>query len=64
MRVPERVHQAVLEAERRAAKTVAGLLRLYPEVRHANLEHAGFVDEVVTMLVAYLTCEAHSKGVQ
>ena len=88
--LPERVHQAVLEAERRAAKTVAGLLRLYPEVRHANLEHAGFVvvqtveslthrfaahpdeqfitrtgfvDEVVTMLVAYLTCEAHSKGV-
>jgi hypothetical protein len=54
----------VLEAERRAAKTVAGLLRLYPEVRHANPEHAGFVDEVVTMLVAYLTCEAHSKGVQ
>jgi AcrR family transcriptional regulator len=89
--LPERVHQAVLEAERRAAKTVAGLLRLYPEVRHANLEHAGFVvvqtveslthrfaahpdeqfitrtgfvDEVVTMLVAYLTCEAYSKGVQ
>ena len=88
--LPERVHQAVLEAERRAAKTVAGLLRLYPEVRHANLEHAGFVvvqtveslthrfaahpdeqfitrtgfvDEVVTMLVAYLTCEAHSNGV-
>jgi AcrR family transcriptional regulator len=88
--LPERVHQAVLEAERRAAKTVAGLLRLYPEVRCAHLEQAGFVvvqtveslthrfaahpdeqfiprtgfvDEVVTMLVAYLTCEAHSKGV-
>ena len=87
--LPERVHQALLEAERRAAKTVAGLLRLYPEVRHANLEQAGFlvvqtveslthrfaahpdeqfitragfVDEVVTMLVAYLTCEAHSTG--
>ncbi len=29
--LPERVHQALLEAERRAAKTVAGLLRLYPE---------------------------------
>ena len=86
--LPERVHQAVLEAERHAAKTVAGLLRLYPEVGRASLEHAGFVvvqtveslthrfaahpdeqfitrtcfvDEVVTMLVAYLTCDAHSK---
>jgi AcrR family transcriptional regulator len=41
--LPERVHQAVLEAERRAARTVAGLLRLYPEIRHARLEHAGFL---------------------
>ncbi len=81
--LPERVHQALLEAERHAAKTVAGLLRLYPDVRRVCLEHAGFlvvqtveslthrfaahpdeqfiprttfVDEVVTMLVAYLTC--------
>jgi hypothetical protein len=86
--LPERVHQALLEAERRAAKTVAGLLRLFPEVKHTSLERAGFmvvqtveslthrfaahpddqfvsraafVDEVVAMLVAYLTCEAHSK---
>ena len=86
--LPERVHQALLEAERHAAKTVAGLLRLYPEVRHTGLEHTcfvvaqsveslthrfaahpddqfiprtTFVDEVVTMLVAYLTCEAHLK---
>src|SRR5512137_2136720 len=85
--LPERVHQALLEAERRAAKTVAGLLRLFPEVKHTSLERAGFmvvqtveslthrfaahpddqfvsravfVDEVVAMLVAYLTCEAHS----
>ena len=41
--LPERVHQALLEAERHAAKTVAGLFRLYPEVRRAYLEHAGFM---------------------
>jgi AcrR family transcriptional regulator len=87
--LPERVHRALLEAERRAAKTVAGLLRVYPEMRHARLDQAGFLvvqtvetlthrfaahpdeqfitrtgfaDEVVAMLVAYLTCEQHSKG--
>jgi len=86
--LPERVHHALLEAERHAAKTVAGLLRLYSEVRQTGLEHTcfvvvqsveslthrfaahpndqfiprtTFVDEVVTMLVAYLTCEAHPK---
>jgi AcrR family transcriptional regulator len=86
--LPERVHRALLEAERRAAKTVAGLLRVYPEIRHARLDQAGFLvvqtveslthrfaahpdeqfitrtgfaDEVVTMLVAYLTCEARWK---
>lgn len=41
--LPPRVHQALLEAERQAAKTVAGLLRLYAEVRHENLDHAGFM---------------------
>jgi AcrR family transcriptional regulator len=41
--LPERVHRALLEAERRAAKTVAGLLRLYPEIRHVTLEHAGYL---------------------
>jgi AcrR family transcriptional regulator len=87
--LPERVHRALLEAERRAAKTIAGLLRLYPEIRHIHLDLAGFlvvqtveslthrfvahpderfirrtgfVDEVVTMLVAYLTYEAHARG--
>jgi AcrR family transcriptional regulator len=87
--LPERVHQALLEAERHAAKTVAGLLRVYPEIRRARLDQAGFLvvqtveslthryaahpdeqfitrtgfaDEVVIMLVAYLTCEPHSKG--
>ena len=85
--LPERVHHALLEAERHAAKTVAGLLRLYPEVRRTNLEHTcflvvqsveslthrfaahpndqfiprtTFVGEVVTMLMAYLTCAAPS----
>ena len=81
--LPERVHQTLLEVEHRAARTMAGLLRLYSEVRRASLDHAGFLvvqtveslthrfaahpdeqfitrtsfaDEVVTMLVAYLTC--------
>ena len=89
--LPERVHQALLEAERRAAKTVAGLLRLYQEVKHVSLVRAGFivvqtveslthryaahpdeqfisratfVDELVAMLVSYLTCEAYSKGIK
>jgi AcrR family transcriptional regulator len=39
--LPERVHQALLQTERSAAKTVAGLLRLYPEIRQPNLEQAG-----------------------
>jgi AcrR family transcriptional regulator len=81
--LPERVHQAKLEAERRAAKTVAGLLRVYPEIRHASLDQVGFlvvqtveslthrfaahpdeqiisrssfIDELVVMLEAYLSC--------
>ena len=40
--LPDRVHSALLHAEREAARTMAGLLRLYPEVRHGNLQHAGF----------------------
>jgi AcrR family transcriptional regulator len=86
--LPERVHQVLLEAERHAAKTVAGLLRLYPEVRQTGLVHTcfvvvqsveslthrfaahpndrfisrtTFVIEVVTMLLAYLTCEARQE---
>jgi AcrR family transcriptional regulator len=80
--LPERVHQALLEAERRAAKAVAGLLRAYPEIRRTHLEQAGFlvvqtveslthrfaahpdervisrasfIDELVTMLEAYVS---------
>jgi AcrR family transcriptional regulator len=86
--MPERVHQVLIESERQAAKTVAGLLRLYPEVRQTGLEHTcfivvqsveslthrfaahpdeqfiprgTFVSEVVTMLLAYLTCGARHK---
>jgi AcrR family transcriptional regulator len=86
--LPERVHQALIEAERRAAKTVAGLLRIYPEIRHPHPEQAGllvvqtveslthrfaahpndqiisrssFVDELVRMLGAYLSCSDQSE---
>ncbi len=41
--LPDRVHAALLHAEREAAKTMAGLLRLYPEVRHGKLQHAGYI---------------------
>jgi AcrR family transcriptional regulator len=83
--LPGRVHQALLESERRAARALAGWLRVYPEIRRDHLDHAGylivqaveslthrfaahpdeqfitragFVEEVVTMLVAYLTFTA------
>ena len=38
--LPARLHDAILHAERDAAKTVAGLLRVHPEVRRKNLERA------------------------
>lgn len=41
--LPPGVHAALMEAERDAARTVAGLLRLYPEVRHARVDIAGFL---------------------
>jgi AcrR family transcriptional regulator len=41
--LPQRVHEALLDSERQAARTMAGLLGLYPEVRHTDLEHAGFL---------------------
>lgn len=41
--LPERVHQTLLEADHHAAKTVAGLIRLYPEVRSRCLEHTCYV---------------------
>ena len=41
--LPPRVHEALLRAEQEAARTVAGLLRLYPEVRRRNLARAAYV---------------------
>ena len=38
--LPARLHDALLHAERDAAKTVAGLLSVHPEVRRKNLERA------------------------
>jgi len=38
--LPARLHDALLHAERDAAKTVAGLLSGHPEVRRRNLERA------------------------
>jgi len=87
--LPERVHQALLESERNAAKTMAGLLRLFPEASQGVPEHtsfvivqtveslthrfaahpddqfiprATFVDEIVAMFVAYLTCKTLPKN--
>lgn len=39
--LPDRVHESLLASERQAARTVAGLLREFPEVRRADLERAG-----------------------
>lgn len=41
--LPERIHQLLLEAEHQLARTMAGLLRTYPESRHPNPEHAAYV---------------------
>jgi AcrR family transcriptional regulator len=38
--LPARIHDALLASEREAAKTVAALLRLFPEVTHPRLDHA------------------------
>lgn len=49
--LPNRVHETLLSVEREAARTVAGLLRLYPEVKHPALQRAGFfVVQVVESL--------------
>lgn len=87
--LPERVHETLLESERRAARTFSGFLRLYPEVRHGAIEHAGFLvvqaveslthrysahpneplitqasflEELVSMLYAYLTSPSESSS--
>ena len=41
--LPEHVHRLLLDAEHQAARTMAGLLRTYPEVRRPSLEDAGYV---------------------
>jgi AcrR family transcriptional regulator len=86
--LPERVHNALLDAERRAAKTMSVLLEVYPEVPHAHLTPSGFmvvetveslthrfaahpngqavsresfIEELVTMLEAYLSSTRSAK---
>ncbi len=41
--LPDRVHDALLECERSASRTVAELLRPYAEVRRRDLEQAGYM---------------------
>jgi AcrR family transcriptional regulator len=41
--LPEHVHRLLLDAEHQATRTMAGLLRTYPEVCRPSLEHAGYV---------------------
>jgi AcrR family transcriptional regulator len=41
--LPEHVHRLLLAAEHQLARTLSGLLRTYPEVRHPRLEHAAYV---------------------
>ncbi len=41
--LPPRLHEALLTAEEEAARTVAGLLRRYPEVHHKNVARAAYL---------------------
>lgn len=41
--LPEHIHRLLLDAEHQLARTMAGLLRTYADVRHAHLEHAAYV---------------------
>ncbi len=41
--VPEHVHRMLLDAEQQGARTMGGLLRTYGEVRHPNLQQAGYL---------------------
>jgi hypothetical protein len=41
-RLPERLHQVLLGAEREAMAAMAGLLRLFPEVRREALDRAAY----------------------
>ena len=63
--LPERVHDALLQAECEAAKTVAGLLGFYPEVRHAKLQHAGFlVVQAVESLTHRFAAHPEDQGME
>jgi len=89
--LPDRLHEVLLRAEREAVQAMAGLLRLFPEIRRDDLERSGyfvihtveslthrfaahpdeqlidpsgFVEELVTMLYAYLTCSLDEGGKQ
>ena len=41
--LPEHVHRLLLESEHQSARTMAGLLRTYADVRRPALEHAAYV---------------------
>lgn len=41
--LPDHVHRLLLDAEHTLAKTMAGLLRTYPDVQRPNLEHAAYI---------------------
>lgn len=41
-RLPERLHQVLLAAERQAIEAMAGLLRLFPDVRRDALDRSGY----------------------
>jgi AcrR family transcriptional regulator len=41
-KLPERLHQVLLAAEREAINAMAGLLRLFPEVRHRTPDRAAY----------------------
>lgn len=41
--LPEHIHRLLLEAEHQLARTMAGLLRTYPDARHPHLEQAAYV---------------------
>jgi AcrR family transcriptional regulator len=63
--LPERVHAALMQAAREAAKTMAGLLGLYPEVRHGNLRHAGyFVVQVVESLTHHFAAHPGEQHIE
>ena len=41
--LPTHLHTILLDAEHQSTRTMAGLLRTFPEVRRPDLEHAAYV---------------------